>query len=71
MPAFYSNIVENIRSKGDYQYADTIQKPIQYIGAQQKKKGVKPKTGIAEDPIVLKTNKDNRQRSQYCIKVKK
>ena len=71
MPAFYSNTVENIRSKGDYQYADTTQKLIQYIGVQQKKKGVKTKAGIAEDPIVLKTNEDNRQRCQYCIKVKK
>jgi len=67
LPAFYSNTVENIKSKEE-SYDDTIRKLIQY--APQRQKGRK-QGDTKEDPVVLKTDKiDTSKKCKYCIDVK-
>ena len=65
LPTFYSNTVENIRSKDSYEYIDVVQKLKDYIPMCQK--GRKSK-GTQEDPVVLRTEvTDNGKRCGHCI----
>jgi len=66
LPAFYSNTVENIKSKEE-NYDDVIQKLMQYIPLRQKGR----KQGeTKEDPVVLKAQVDTSKKCKYCIDVK-
>jgi len=67
LPAFYSNTVENIKSKEE-NYNDVIRKLMQYIPLRQKGR----KQGeTKEDPVVLKIDKvDISKKCKYCINVK-
>jgi len=67
LPAFYSNTVENIKSK-DENYDDVIRKLLQYIPLRQK--GRKQGGDTKEDPVVLKAQVDTSKKSKYCIDVK-
>jgi len=69
LPPFYSNTVENIKSKEE-SYDDTIRKLIQYVPLRQKSR---KQEGTKEDPVVLKTEKkqlDPSKTCRYCIDVK-
>ena len=67
LPPYYSNTVENIKSK-DVSYDNVIRKLIQYVPLRQKGR----KQGeTKEDPVVLKTDKiDTSKKCKYCIDVK-
>ena len=68
LPPFYSNTVENIKSK-DINYDDVIRKLIQYIPQRQKGR---PTDGGKDDPVVLKVDKkvDTSKQCTYCQKTK-
>jgi len=67
LPAFYSNTVENIKSK-DENYDDIIRKLLQYIPLRQKGR---EQGETKEDPVILKTDKvDTSKKCKYCIDVK-
>jgi hypothetical protein len=66
IPPFYSNTVENIRSKEGYHYGDVARKLILYIPARQKGKASKAVAGSANNPIVLATNTKNRDNGKTC-----
>ena len=69
LPPFYSNTIENIKSK-EKSYDDTICKLIQYIPLRQKSRR---QNGTKEDPVVLKTEKkplDTSKKCKYCIDIK-
>jgi len=67
-PPFYSNTIENIKSK-EPTYDDAVRKLREYIPMRQK--GKKGKGESAENPVVLKADrkpvKDNGKRCSYCI----
>jgi len=69
-PAFYANTIENIKSK-EPSYDDAIRKLREYVPARQKGGRRKEATGTQDDPMVLKTEvqekKDNGKRCEYCI----
>ena len=68
LPPFYSNLVENLRSKTGYTYGDISRQVRLYVPARQK--GGRPKTeeGTRDNPVVLKTEPktDNGKRCTYC-----
>jgi len=69
LPPFYSNTVENIKSKEE-SYDDTIRKLIQYVPLRQKSR---KQEGTKEDPVVLKTEKktlNTSKKCKYCIDIK-
>jgi hypothetical protein len=78
-PPYYSNTIENIRSKDNYGYGDVARKLRKYVPARQK--GQRPHTqgtGSSHDPIVVKTashsrdnDHDNGKRCDYSINIKK
>jgi transposase InsO family protein len=79
-PPFYSNTVENIRSKDKYGYDDIARKLKEYVPNRQKShRSRTPGSSPSDDPIVLKTTtntqdntiRDNGKHCDYCIKVKK
>jgi len=67
LPPYYSNTVENIKSK-NVSYNDVVRKLIQYAPLRQKGR----KQGeTKEDLVVLKTDKINTSKKcKYCINVK-
>jgi len=66
LPTFYSNTVENIRSKEGYEYDDVARKLKEYVPARQK--GSRSRKEETENPVILKVEKiDNGKRCQYCI----
>jgi len=68
LPPFYSNTVENIKSK-DISYDDVIRKLIQYIPQRQKGR----KGGNTDEPVVLKADGkklDTSKQCTYCQKTK-
>jgi hypothetical protein len=74
-PPYYSNTIENIRSKDNYGYGDVARKLKEYVPARQKSQRPRTQgTGSSDDPIVLKTTSDPREndhdngkRCDYCI----
>ena len=71
LPPFYSNTVENIKSK-DISYDDVIRKLIQYIPQRQKGRRTDG-GGSKDDPVVLKADKktlDTSKQCTYCQKTK-
>jgi len=69
LPPFYSNTVENIKSK-DENYDDTIRKLIQYVPQRQKGRR---QDGSKKDPVILKTDSkviDKSKQCTYCQTVK-
>jgi len=69
LPPFYSNTVENIKSK-DGNYDDTIRKLIEYVPMRQK--GRKHE-GTKDEPVVLKTEGkalDKSKQCKYCQDIK-
>jgi hypothetical protein len=83
IPPYYSNIVENIRSKESYKYRDVARKLAQYIPFRQKgyrsTTRIWQATGTQNDPIALATytktsreeKSDNGKTCRYCQNVKK
>jgi hypothetical protein len=73
IPSFYSNTVENIRSKEGYNYGDPARKLILYIPVRQKGNALTAVAGSANDPVILATNTknlDNGNLCRYCKEVK-
>jgi hypothetical protein len=78
-PPYYSNTIENIRSKDNYGYDDVARKLKEYVPARQKSQRPRTQgTGSSDDPTVLKTTSnsrendhDNGKRCDYCINIKK
>jgi hypothetical protein len=64
-PSFYSNTVENIRSKEGYNYGDA-RKIILYIPVRQKGKAPKVAAGSANYSVVLAKNTKNRDNGKIC-----
>ena len=66
LPPFFSNLVENLRSKTGYTYGDISRQARSYVPVRQK--GSKQEDGIRDNPIVLKNEckPGNGKRCTYC-----
>jgi hypothetical protein len=61
-PPYYSNTIENIRSKDNYGYDDAARKLKEYVPARQKSQRPRTQgTGSSDDPIVLKSTSNSRE----------
>ena len=72
LPAYYSTLVENLRTKVGYTYGDITRGLIR----QSSKKKVERSGGSKESPIALQISRDGElvdttKTCQYCVKVKK
>jgi len=70
LPTFYSNTIENIRSKEGYEYDDVARKLKEYVPLVARQKGSRSRKEetLAENPVILKVKKvDIGKRYQYCI----
>ena len=66
LPPFYSNLVENLRSKDDYTYGDISHQIRMYVPARQKGSRKNTEEGTRDTPVVLKTSGENKGNGKTC-----